>query len=83
MYTVDFAYDALIFLAPLSLSNPSTPVLITDSLPWTIGHPAISLFYFFDIQCVDGSWGLGWNSNWEAGGGKTYLVSESGLYEAE
>ena len=33
MYTTDFAYDGLIFLVPLSLSYPSSPVLISDTTP--------------------------------------------------
>ena len=32
MYTMDFAYDGPIFLVPLSLSYPSSPVFVTNFL---------------------------------------------------
>ena len=39
MYTTDFAYDGPIFLVPLSLSYPSSPVLLSLSL---LTHNAVS-----------------------------------------
>ena len=48
MYMTDFAYDGPIFLVPLSLSYPSTPVLC-----WFSGYNVPLIYHLTKMQVLD------------------------------
>ena len=51
MYTTDFAYDGPIFLVPLSLSYPSSPVLLLLSMSFLeFFLDSINWYFFFDFD---------------------------------
>ena len=50
MYTTDFAYDGPFFLVPLSLSYPSSPVLINRDVLKKTTIKEVHLFQLINAQ---------------------------------